>query len=119
VRYFLWQFGHMHTMHFETNSTHEIFCPICGDTYENRKIMTTNTTNTTNKTTLPAAPKQEVSRFAQWSFYLIFFALGNLSIALVCLAVGITIGVVSVLTIAAFALLTSISLGILSLRERN
>jgi hypothetical protein len=81
--------------------------------------VTTTTTNTTNKITLPEAPKQEVSRFAQWSFYLIFFALGGFVTALGFLAAGIAVAVVSSFALCAFALLTSISLGILSLRENR
>jgi hypothetical protein len=131
-----WQGKHMHTLWFQTDNAGQTFCPKCGDTYHppqkrkslkpeslyardherNQKVRAAQTT-TTNTPTLPETPKQEVSRFAQVAFSLIFVALGGLTSAFICALFSFTVGVHVGLVIAGFALLTSISLGILSLRE--
>lgn len=116
---FQWQGRHMHALYFSVTDG-QTYCPVCGETYtpkEKRKSLSNQQVTTTNKVTVAVEPKQETSRFAQWAFYLIFFALGSLIVALGLLVAGTAVGVVSSLALTGFALLTSVSLGILSLRE--
>lgn len=142
---FQWQGRHMHAYYFSVTDG-QTFCPVCGETYkpkekkkrkplsapfvaawmmirriqneeqERLNSLTTNTT-TTNKVTLPQAPKPQVSRFAQFAFSLIFGAVGGLLVAFGFALASIMVGVIVGIVIAGFCLLTSISLGILSLRE--
>jgi hypothetical protein len=81
------------------------------DNLSNPQITTTNTV------TLPKEPEQEVSRFAQWAFAFILSALGCLVTAFGFALASIMTGVIVGIVLAGFFLLTSISLGILSLRE--
>lgn len=79
--------------------------------------LSTPQITTTNKVTLPQEPEQEASRLAQWAFSFIFSALGSLAVAFGFALASIMTGVIVGIVLAGFFLLTSISLGILSLRE--
>lgn len=115
---FQWQGRHMHALYFSVTDG-QTYCPVCGETYtpkEKRKSLSNPQVTTTNKVTVAVEPKQETSRYAQAAYLLIFAALGSLIGALILLATIPAVAVVG-FAFSAFFLLTSISLGILSLRE--
>lgn len=131
-----WQGKHMHAVYFAVRDGKTI-CPKCGDIYtppqkrknlkpeslyardheRNQKVRAAQTTTTSNTVTLPEQPKQEVSRFAQIAFSLIFGALGCLLVAGGFAVASIMTGVIVGITLAGTCLLASISLAVLSLRE--
>lgn len=83
-------------------------------------LSTTTQAPTTDKQGAPLKPEepeQEASRLAQWAFSFIFSALGSLAVAFGFALASIMTGVIVGIVLAGFFLLTSISLGILSLRE--
>lgn len=111
IRYLLWQLRHMHTLHFDIID-HQPVCPRCGEVYKRKeKTMSTQNTPATSETT----PQR--SAYAVWAFNLIFFALGTFMVGVVALFLGLPISTVICLGLSGFALLTSISLAVLSLRE--
>lgn len=83
----------------------------------NEEVDRINQSMSTQTTPAPTEPKREVSRYALWAFNLIFAAFGALVASFILLYLGVV--PVATLSTMGFLLLTSISLAVLSLRERN
>lgn len=99
----MWQFGHMHTLHFAINEEGTPYCPTCQSVYQKRKPVST-------KPETPA-PKAPVS-------VLVSLSLGMLGLGLVFLCIGIIFPVVSSLIyFGFFDALAAVAFAVLSLRE--
>lgn len=102
MRYLLWQFGHMHTLRFET-ANGSVYCPQCGDIYQpkEKKVSTPS----------PApAPKPQRSLMVLAAFFFILTAV-------ILVPVAATFSLPYLAALAVVDGLAAVTFAILSLRE--
>lgn len=102
--YFQWQGKHMHTLHFVQNEQGNMYCPTCQSVYQKRKPKTLST-NT-------AAAKAPVSVFTALS-------IGLLLLGFVLLMAGTVFSLPYVVALGGFDAIASVTLAVLSLREKQ
>lgn len=100
----MWQFHHMHTLHFEVTNDREILCPACGEIYQNRKTMPKNVTLSAAE---PKSPKS----------VLVMLALGFICLAFVVASASVLLALPLLSTFAILDGLAAVTFAVLSLRE--
>lgn len=106
MRYLLWQFRHLHTIHFDINEQGQTYCPYCQSIYQKRNTVSTNRDDVTPPYT-PKAPKSP----------LVLLTFGFLIMGAVTLVAAAFLSFPFVAAAGIFNGLTAIALAVLSLRE--